>query len=166
MNYAALREELLHSPRAAAYAPYVVTNDMPKQNAYEKDQALADMLNAPAGTRLVDRHIDAVGLMAELGTATGAAILGKLEAAQASVPALKWAMIALQSDRGIDVGHPETQTMLDELAQANMLTQAEADGVKSLAIATSSLAYELLGKPVTAADVSIALRFNAEFTGE
>lgn len=165
MNYQALRAELLSSPRAADYAPNVVTNDAPKQNAYPKDQSLADLLNAPAGTRLIDRYIDAVGLMAELGTATGAAVLGKLDAAQAAVPALKWAMIALQSDRGINVGHPETQAMLDDLAQANVLTQAEADSVKALGVAPSSLAYGLFGRPVTAADVSIALRFNAEFTG-
>ena len=48
--------------------------------------------------------------------------------------------------------------MLGDLALANVLTQAEADAVKALAIQSSSLAYETVGQPITAADVSIALR--------
>jgi hypothetical protein len=45
------------------------------------------------------------------------------------------------------------------------LTQAEADLVKGLAIAPSSLAYDLFGQAIAGADVSIALRFNANFRG-
>jgi hypothetical protein len=105
MNYAALRAEILTSERAANYAPHVVTNDMPKQNAFPKDQAIADILNAQSGTRLIERYINAVALMAELGAATGAAILEKLDTAKQAVPPLKWALLALQSERGINVGH-------------------------------------------------------------
>lgn len=165
MNYQSLRDELLNSPRAVDYAPSVVTNDAPKQNAYAKDQALADLLNAPSGTRLIERYLNAVLLMGELGATTGAAILDKLETAAASNSVLKWTFVALNSEKGLDFGHPETQAYIDALAEANVLTAQEASALKALGIVPSSLAFDLVGRDVTAADVSIALRFNAEFQG-
>jgi hypothetical protein len=165
MNYQSLRDELLSSPRAVDYAPYVVTNDAPKQNAYAKDKALADILNTPSGTRLIERYLNAVLLMGELGATTGAAILDKLEIAAASNPVLKWTFVALNSEKGLDFGHPETQAYIDELATATILTAQEASALKALGSAPSSRAFDLIGRAVTASDISIALRFNAEFQG-
>lgn len=156
MNYSALKAAILAN---ADCAQYVVTNDMPKDHDYfAKDSAIADIFNAPVDTRLVERFENAIGIMSALGAVTGATILEKLDAAKGQIPALKWAMLAMASDVGLNLGDPETQQMLDAMVVANVITQAEAESVKSLAVQPSSLAYETVGQPITAADVSIALR--------
>lgn len=156
MNYTALKAAILAN---ADCTPYVVTNDMPKDPDYfEKDSSIAAVFNASSGTRLVERYENAIGIMSALGAITGAAILEKLDQAKAGIPALKWAMLAMDDPQGINLGDPETQTMLDDLATGGVITQAEADAVKALAIQPSSLAYETVSQPITAADVSIALR--------
>jgi hypothetical protein len=132
---------------------------MPKDPDYfEKDSSIAAIFNLPVGTRLVERFENAIGIMSALGAVTGATILEKLDQAKAGIPALKWAMLAMDAPQGVNLGDPETQGMLDGLAVANVITQTEADAIKALAIQPSSLAYETVGQSVTAADVSIALR--------
>lgn len=156
MNYTALKAAILAN---ADCTPYVVTNDMPKDPDYfEKDSSIAAVFNASSGTRLVERYENAIGIMSALGAVTGAAILEKLDQAKAGIPALKWAMLAMDDPQGINLGDSETQAMLNDLATGGVITQAEADAVKALAIQPSSLAYETVGQPITAADVSIALR--------
>ena len=156
MNYIALKAAILAN---ADCTPYVVTNDMPKDPDYfEKDSSIAVVFNVASGTRLVERYENAIGIMSALGAVTGAAILEKLDQAKAGIPALKWAMLAMDDPQGINLGDIETQTLLDDLATGGVITQAEADAVKALAIQPSSLAYETVGQPITAADVSIALR--------
>lgn len=158
MNYSALKAAILAN---ADCASYVITNDMPKDpDYYAKDSAIADLFNAPAGTRLVERFENAIGVMSAVGAVTGATILEKLDQAKATIPALKWAMLAMTSDLGINFGDPETQAMLNELANVNVLTAEEATLVMNLAVQPSSLAYQTVGQPITAADVSIALRNN------
>lgn len=156
MNYSALKAAILAN---ADCTQYVVTNDMPKDpDYYAKDAAIAAIFNAPVGIRLVERFENAIGILSALGAITGATILEKLDQAKAGIPALKWAMLAMDDPQGVNLGDPETQAMLDDLATANVITQAEADAVKALAVQPSSLAYETVGQPITAADVSIALR--------
>jgi hypothetical protein len=155
VDYSALKAAITGN---ADCQPHIVTNDMPKQDAREKDAAIAVILNAPAGTRLVDQFETAISLMANLGALTGATILDKLEAASASNSVLKWAMLALKSERGINVGDPEARSMIEQLAAGGVLTQAEADALLTLAVRESSIAYEAVGRTVTGADVSIALR--------
>lgn len=156
MNYTALKAAILAN---ADCTPYVVTNDMPKDPDYfEKDSSIAAVFNVASGTRLVERYENAIGIMSALGAVTGAAILEKLDQAKAGIPALKWAMLAMDDPQGINLGDSETQAILDDLAFGGVITQAEADAVKALAIQPSSLAYETVGQPITAADVSIALR--------
>jgi len=158
MDYTSLKLAILANQDCQ---PYIVTNDMPKDLDYfSKDRAISDIFNAPSGTRLVERFESAIGIMSALGAVTGATILEKLDQAKGSIPALKWAMLAMVDPQGINLGDPETQAMLDDLATANVITQAEADAVKALAIQSSSLAYETVGQPISAADVSIALRNN------
>lgn len=156
MNYANLKTAILAN---ADCTQYVVTNDMPKDpDYYAKDSAIAGIFNAPSGTRLIERFENAIGIMSALGAVTGATILEKLDQAKASIPALKWAMLAMASDVGVNLGDPETQQMLDSLALAGVLSTNEAESVKALAIQPSSLAYETVGQQITTADVSIALR--------
>jgi len=104
--------------------------------AQRDTQAIADALNAAGRTKLVSRQVSARTVLAELpisGAVTGAGVLDKLEAAGASIPAVKWAVRFLQLETGLDVGHPNTQAMLTVLASANVLTTAEADALKALA---------------------------------
>lgn len=156
MNYAALKAAILAN---ADCTQYVVTNYMPKDpDYYAKDSAIAAIFNAPSGTRLVERFENAIGILSALGAITGATILEKLDQAKSGIPALKWAMLAMASDVGINLGDIETQQMLDAMVVANVITEAEAESVKALAVQPSSLAYETVGQPITAADVSIALR--------
>lgn len=156
MDYLALKQAILAN---ANCAQYVITNDMPKDpDYYAKDSAIADIFNISVGTRLVDRFENAIGLMSALGTSTGAAILEKLDQAKASIPTLKWAMYSVVSSEGINLGDPETQAMVDDLVAGNIITADEGNSIKELAAVSSSLAYETVGQPITAADVSIALR--------
>jgi hypothetical protein len=164
MNYQTLRDEILAGPLAAQLSPYVVDYNAPKQDAYAKDNAIAVTLNAETGTRLVDDYVTVVDLMSRLGSVTAATILDKLENASANYSVLKWALVAIKSDVGINIGDPETISTLDTLMSDAVLTAEETNAIKQLAVRTSSRAYESVGQPVTAADVSVALRGNAEFT--
>lgn len=161
MNYQALYDLIMATPACVEHA---VTNSMPKQNAYLKDKAIADILNAEAGVRVVEDYCNEIEIMARLGPTTASTILDKLDAAAAVNSALRRAMRAIQSDRGIDLGHPQTRVMLDQFVPAMVLTEQESSLLKGLAERPSSLAYDALGEPVTQADVSIALRGNAQFT--
>ncbi len=77
--------------------------------------------------------VNARQLMAQLGAAAGAALLDKLEAAAGSNSAIKWAMKFLIQAEGIDVAHPATRMMLNQLAASGTITTAERDAVKALA---------------------------------
>lgn len=155
MNYAALKQTILDN---ADCQPYIVTNDLPKDTGYAvKDAAIAAILNEPTGTRIVERWENAIGLMSALGAISAATILEKLETAAASQPVIKWAMKAMDSDRGLNLGDAQTLQMLDALVDS-VLTQGEVDSIKALVTETSSIAYTAVGQPVTAADVSVALR--------
>jgi len=156
MDYSQLKTLILSNQECL---PYVITAHMPYDPDYaQKDAAIAEILNRPAGTRLVERYENAIGLMSAIGSGTAAIILEKLDLAKSSIPALKWAMFAIQSDRGINIGDPETQTLLDTLATNNILTETERDLVKNLAIEPSSIVIDLFGRSITGSDVSIALR--------
>jgi hypothetical protein len=163
MNFQALRDEILIGPLSTTLSQYVVDQNAPQQNAYLKDKAIADALNAESGTRLVDDYVDAIDLMSRLGALTAATILEKLENASVSNPVLKWALLAVKSDTGINIGDPETQTILDSLVVNGVLTIDESTAIKQLAERPSSRAYESIGQLATPELVSIALRGNADF---
>lgn len=105
--------------------------------------AIAETMNAVVGQAPASRMVNARHVLAELGAA-GAAALDKLEAAAASNSVVKWAMKFLTTDEGLDVGHPMSQSMLDQLAQAGVLTRTEADALKALALADQTRAEALL----------------------
>ena len=151
MTPAALKTEIQTGPLAVELAPYLASGN---------DTAIADALNSQRGaTMLKARLISARGVLSEYptGPAAGAAVLDKLEAAAASVPAVKWVMSFLKSD-GIDIGSPATQGMLDQLAVGGLITADEAAKLKSLGVAPASRAEIVLGQSVTATDVAVALR--------
>jgi hypothetical protein len=122
--------------------------------AGKSDDQVAAILNDPRLQAVRSRFITARSMLAELPSA--AVILDKLEAAAAIISAVKWAMVYLKGDTGIDVGHPGTIAQLDALAAAGVLSSDEAAAVKNMALQPASPA-ELLGLgTVSYNDVNIA----------
>lgn len=118
------------------------------------DNEIADLLNAKTQTSIQPRFITARSILAEI--ADGAAILDKLDATAALVPAVKWAMLYLKGETGIDVGYPSTRDQLDGLAQAGILTAAQAEEVKTMALQPISRAEQLGLGSVSYNDVNAA----------
>lgn len=144
----ALKTEITTDPLALGYAD-------------KSDAEVAALLNdrTRGRTRVVSpTMVNARTIMARLGAAAGATILDKLDAAKAGSPPIKWVFQFITQGEGIDVGHAETRAMLDQLASAGVLTAAEADAIKTLAVVQASRAEVLFGQPVSDRDVSIALR--------
>jgi hypothetical protein len=130
-----LKSELISDPLNRGYAPFLSNSP----------GVLADMMNAREFSMVKEKFVTARGVLAAHGAA-GAAILDKLEAVAGSNSTVKWAMKFVSQDSGIDVGHPNTRGLLDAMVPA-VLTQAEADLIKDMAIQPASRA-EVLGLPV------------------
>jgi hypothetical protein len=145
------KTEIETGPLAAELAPFVAAGN---------DGQVAAILNdkTRGGTRLQYRLLSARGILADYadGPMAAAAMLDKLEAASVSVSAIKWVMTFLKSD-GIDIGHPATQGMIDQLAAGGVLTTTEATNLKALGIVPASRA-EVLGATITHIDVAKAMR--------
>lgn len=142
----ALKTEITTDPLALGYAD-------------KSDADVAALLNdrTRGRTRVVSpTMVNARTIMARLGAAAGATILDKLDAAKAGSPPIKWVFQFITQGEGIDVGHAETRAMLDQLVAATVLTSAERDGVKSLAVFPCSRAEELFGAAVDHIDVANA----------
>lgn len=144
MDYQALATEIETGPLAAELA---ATDSIGK----------VAILNDRRFTMPKSRFITARTLLAELGAEMGASILDKLETAATSISPLKWAMKFLQLDGGLDIGHAQTMTMIDELVTAEVLTAAEGTALKSLGMAPASRAEVIGLGTVTYSDVMIAL---------
>lgn len=104
--------------------------------------AIAEAMNKVVGKAPAPRIVNARHVLAELGM-DGAVALDKLESASITNPVVRWAVKFLTGE-GLDVGHPMSQSMLDQLAQAAVLTRTEADALKALALADQTRAEALL----------------------
>ena len=156
MDYTQLKQAILGNGDCQ---PYIITNDMPKdRDYYIKDSAIADIFNAPQGTRYIERFENFVGLMAALGIGTYNSIMSKLKVAAQSSSLMEEFLLAIRTDQGVNFGDPEVHTAMTNLVSQGVFTQADADALINLAAQPSSLAYETVGQPITAIDVSIALR--------
>lgn len=129
---ATLKAELDNDPAGKGYA--ALLPDSP--------QVVVDLLNARSETMVKTRMITGRAILAECGV-HGPAILDKLEAAAASNSAVKWAVTFLKQDAGIDIGHPATRAMIDQMTGA-VFTAAEAAALKALASQPASRA-EVIG---------------------
>ena len=150
MTPAELKVEIETGPLASELAPFIASGN---------DIAIANILNEHRGDRMLhSRVISARGVLSDYpgGPAAGAAVLDKLEAASATVSAVKWVMSFLKSD-GIDIGNVATQGMLDQLAAGGLITVTEAGELKSMGYAPASRAM-ILGVTITHLDVAKALR--------
>lgn len=151
MTPAELKTEITTGPLAAELAPFVAAGN---------DGQVAAILNdtTRGATMLKLTMISARGVLSGYagGPVAAAAVLDKLESAAATVPAIKWVMTFLKSD-GIDIGHPATQGMLDQLATGGVLTATEAAHLKALGVFPASRA-EVLGTTIDITDVARSLR--------
>ena len=156
-----LRDEILTGPKAADCAPYVVTNDMPKDLDYmAKDQVIADILNAGRAPKIIKREVGDGLISLALGVPAGPVFLMQLEMLSnmpvtQETPLEQMAQIAVARQAwrslikgGFDVGDMTVRAGLDMFV-GSLLTAEQASAIKALAETPDV---------VTAADVSIALR--------
>lgn len=156
-----LRDEILTGPKAADCAPYVVTNDMPKDLDYmAKDQSIADILNQGRAPKIIKREVGDGLISLALGVPAGPVFLMQLEMLSnmpvtQDTPLEQMAQIAVARQAwrslikgGFDVGDMTVRAGLDMFV-GSLLTAEQASAIKALA-ETPDI--------VTAADVSIALR--------
>lgn len=156
-----LREEILTGPKAADCAPYVVTNDMPKDLDYmAKDQSIADILNQGRAPKIIKREVGDGLISLALGVPAGPVFLMQLEMLSnmpvtQDTPLEQMAQIAVARQAwrslikgGFDVGDMTVRAGLDMFV-GSLLTAEQASAIKELAESPDI---------VTAADVSIALR--------
>ena len=157
----ALRDEILTGPKAADCAPYVVTNDMPKDLDYmAKDQSIADILNQGRAPKIIKREVGDGLISLALGVPAGPVFLMQLEmlsnlpvTQETPLEQLAQIAVARQAWRslikgGFDVGDMTVRAGLDMFV-GSLLTAEQASAIKALA-ETPDI--------VTAADVSRALR--------
>lgn len=146
-----LQALILVGPMSAACAPHVHDDTAEKISAAEvreKDQSIADILNAAAAVRELRSRKIGYGAVLGLGAQSGAMILDKLEAAAEASSPVKWAMrLIAQGD--LDIGAAETQAQVAALAAAGVLTAEECSVLMDLGF---------VGVQVSAAQVSNALR--------
>lgn len=156
-----LRDEILTGPKAADCAPYVVTNDMPKDLDYmAKDQVIADILNAGRAPKIIKREVGDGLISLALGVPAGPVFLMQLEmlsnmpvTQETPLEQLAQIAVARQAWRslikgGFDVGDMTVRAGLDMFV-GSLLTAEQASAIKALAESPDI---------VTAADVSRALR--------
>ena len=141
----ALKSEIQTDPAALGYAAYLP--DAPGR--------VCALLNAISTTMTRSRFITARTILAECGM-DGPAILDTLDAVAANVSAVKWAMRFLQQDSGIDIGHPATQAMLNQLRAAGALQVSQVDALKALAVQAASRAQVLGFESVAETDLHAA----------
>lgn len=117
------------------------------------DAQVLTALNDPAANTpaiIGSRHVNFRAVLAECDGA--GVILDKLEAAAASEPDIKWALLGIKSDTGIDIGHPKTREQIDALVTNSVLTQSEGAALKDMAPVISR-AQELGLGTITAGDI-------------
>lgn len=118
---------------------------------------VAEKINTKSRDIVRTRFVTARTILFELGAVQGAVVMDALQAASAGVPALRWILPMMTVHRGeesgVDIGAAETRGMVDQLAQAGVLTTEQAEALKGLAIQRSSRAEELGLPLVSVVDV-------------
>lgn len=142
----------------------------PQFAAYQPDGTvdICAILNAPTTSMCKESFVNERTMLAVMGL-SAIPILNKLDtfvagAAPAGAELLhnatKRVMKFIYSDSGIDFGHPNTQSQLDALAAANVLTASEVASLKAMGVKPASRAEVLFGAGsiVNSADVRAAQR--------
>ena len=105
--------------------------DLDELRASRNLDALASALNAEELMAPQQRFITARAVMATC--ADGLNILDALEAASGN-RAVAWALKFLSQEARLDIGDPYTQGMIDQLVVDSVLTQAQGDALKAMAL--------------------------------
>lgn len=97
----------------------------------------AAAIQAALPTRPYRRRVTSVEMYAELGPALAQSVMTKLDAISAASRAVRDATSwIVPANGGIDLGHPDTRAMIDQLTQPTTpagFTPAEAAALKGLA---------------------------------
>jgi hypothetical protein len=136
-----LYEEITTDPTGKGYASYLP----------DSPGAVADLLNKPTEAMVKSRMITARAILAECND--GAAILDALSTVANTNSTVKWAMMFLQQDAGLDVGHPKTQYMLGQLEVLGALTTQQTTELKNMAVQPASRAEVLGMAPISVYDI-------------
>lgn len=129
--------------------PFIVTNDMPKQNAIEKDTAIANIINDLGLFRVPISTIKRGTFLKTLGPLIGSRLYKKLKDISIEIPELSYILLEMEGD-GLEISDPnEISVFLSESGLNNFLSEAELSNLLSVFYEKTS---------VTPADVSIALR--------
>ena len=144
--------EIREGPLSESLMPFVLQ---------ENDIMVADMLNSVVPDLFVttERTCTALGIMTYYpdGPVVAAELLNKLEAAEALVPPLKWAMIFLKT-QGLNMGDASVHAMLDMMASNSIITLDEAEKLKMLGMKAVSRSEFLFGQLISINDVARAVR--------
>lgn len=114
--------------------------DLDAMRAARDITSLAAALNAENLQEVQERFVTARAVLA--CCSDGATILDALETASASNSAVKWAVKFLGQEAGLNIGDPYTQGMIDQLVTGAVLTQAQGDDLKNLALKTTIVTPE------------------------
>ena len=102
------------------------------------DNEIAVLFNEKTLTMVQSRFVQARTIVAEIDD--GGEILDAIESVSVAVPAVKWMMIYLKGEVGVDVGYPKTRKRIDDLAAGGILTVEQAETVKAMAVVPASIA--------------------------
>ena len=110
--------------------------------------ALASGLNAAPAKVLSTRYVNAQNILSEC--ADGSDIISRLNGAASSNSTVKYVMLTLVQDKGLNVGDPTLQSLFDTLATGvvPVLTTSQASQLKNMA---------MLPQLVTRTDVEAAM---------
>jgi len=131
---AVLAAELSNDPLALGYATHLPGDP----------QRVVALLTEPAYSMVKSRYVTARTIMAECQD--GAAILDALETLSGQISAVKWMMVFLQQNSGMDAGHPKTQKNIDDLAAIGKLDGGYANELKQIAVQPAAR-FEVIGIP-------------------
>jgi hypothetical protein len=148
INYILLKTAILAN---AACQEYIVTNDMPKQNASAKDKAIANILNGDSTTNIqhITRPIKRGDFLRVHGPVVGSALFSRIKSLSISYEPLSYIVAEFEGD-GLEVKN-ESQ-LIEFLNTLSSLPGWAADDTDLV----GALFSEKLN--ITGDDVSIALR--------
>lgn len=104
-------------------------------------------LTEKTSTRIVTTFATWRKMLADLGPTVTATVKAKVEAAAEGNPAVALALDMLGEygdGGGLDIGHPNTRAVIDQLAAGGVLTVDEATAIKAMAEEPCSRADELV----------------------
>lgn len=98
------------------------------------DVAAAERMSAILPKVMVDTYANELSILSILGPDDGNSALSAVESAAVSNPLLARIVRILRTDRGLNIGDPVTQAMLDQLQTAGVLQAAWVTALKSHAM--------------------------------